>query len=247
MNKRSIGGLLAAAAVVSIGAVSTAQAAPAEKVDVCHVDGQGNYNIINISENAYQQHLDHGDQDVNEDGSCGALPGPTVTPGYSGLTEAGAVRFRAVNSGGEVYLGTPDLGVGGNRVETNISTWSATNPVTFSFDGTDLTTTVGGQTLTRAATGVAGCDPSLWDTVNIKVLDRDGVADSLDFNSVVVNGFPIGDFDGAPFGATEGPDWTVSGLDLSEGFDISGDIVVDGTWAGSAELDRVELTVGCTV
>ena len=35
--------------------------ARAAKVDVCHLNANGEYIVINISENAYQAHLDHGD------------------------------------------------------------------------------------------------------------------------------------------------------------------------------------------
>ncbi len=35
--------------------------AKATKVDVCHVEGNGSYHMINISENALQAHLNHGD------------------------------------------------------------------------------------------------------------------------------------------------------------------------------------------
>ncbi len=36
--------------------------ARAAKVDVCHLNGDGEYITINISENAFQAHLDHGDK-----------------------------------------------------------------------------------------------------------------------------------------------------------------------------------------
>jgi hypothetical protein len=52
-----------------------ASAAPAPKVDVCHYDADaGTFHKINISENAFQKHLDHGD----------AAPGEAVPtmPGY---------------------------------------------------------------------------------------------------------------------------------------------------------------------
>jgi hypothetical protein len=62
--------LLALAMLVSEIAV----AAPADKVDVCHLEGNGSYHLINVSENALPAHLAHGD----------ALPGDPVPgmPGY---------------------------------------------------------------------------------------------------------------------------------------------------------------------
>lgn len=48
-------------------------AAPAEKVDVCHSEGNGSYHKISVSPNAVPAHTDHGD----------ALPGEPV-PGMEG-------------------------------------------------------------------------------------------------------------------------------------------------------------------
>ena len=68
-----------------VGAGS-ASSAPAPKVDVCHVDGQGVVHLINVSANALPAHLAHGD----------ALPGPLALP--AGTT------FSASNSwGGPTY------------------------------------------------------------------------------------------------------------------------------------------------
>jgi len=46
--------LIAAMPVMSAGA-------GADKVDVCHLEGNGSYHLINISDNAYPAHIDHGD------------------------------------------------------------------------------------------------------------------------------------------------------------------------------------------
>jgi hypothetical protein len=45
---------------------SLAVAGPAPKVDVCHNDGSGVYVKINISENAFQAHVEHGDESPNQ-------------------------------------------------------------------------------------------------------------------------------------------------------------------------------------
>lgn len=60
--------------LTSLLLASVVSAAPAPKVDVCHLDDMGNYILINISENAFQAHLDHGDK-----GPGDAFPG---MPGY---------------------------------------------------------------------------------------------------------------------------------------------------------------------
>jgi hypothetical protein len=50
-----------------------AVAAPADKVDVCHLEGNGSYHKISVSDNAYDSHIAHGD----------AAPGDPV-PGMTG-------------------------------------------------------------------------------------------------------------------------------------------------------------------
>lgn len=57
--------------VLVVGVVAAmaaaAGAAPAEKVDVCHLDADtGTYHLINISENAFEAHVAHGDASPGE-------------------------------------------------------------------------------------------------------------------------------------------------------------------------------------
>jgi hypothetical protein len=48
--------------VVALLVISgTALAAPAEKVDICHLDEYGTYHLINVSGNAVPAHVAHGD------------------------------------------------------------------------------------------------------------------------------------------------------------------------------------------
>jgi hypothetical protein len=55
--------LLVLTLVLALLAVTPVSAAPAPKVDVCHYDAAADaYHLINVSENAYQAHFDHGDQ-----------------------------------------------------------------------------------------------------------------------------------------------------------------------------------------
>jgi hypothetical protein len=57
-------------------------AAPAGKVDVCHLDGNGTYHLINISENAFDVHVAHGDAAPSSPAGAPypGLYGSTVTP-----------------------------------------------------------------------------------------------------------------------------------------------------------------------
>lgn len=70
-----------------------------DKVDVCHVTGNGSFHVINISENAVQAHLNHGDS-LAVDGKCESdeeePPPPTKTedpakaPASATVTETAA-------------------------------------------------------------------------------------------------------------------------------------------------------------
>ena len=67
--------LFAALAAVLVGVfVFPVGAGAGIKVDVCHIEGNGSYHLINISENAFAKHVDHGD------GSPG-----DVVPGMDGF------------------------------------------------------------------------------------------------------------------------------------------------------------------
>ena len=83
-------------------AMPVAAGGPAPKVDVCHADGEGGFHLINISENAFQAHLDHGD----------VSPGDPV-PGHGGMVfgpdcavEAAPVTPIADGSFSNPYNGT---------------------------------------------------------------------------------------------------------------------------------------------
>jgi hypothetical protein len=247
--------LLAAMPMLSAGA------APAAKVDVCHREGNGSFHLINVSENALSAHLAHGDalpgdpvpgmEGKKFDEACNIVDaGPTVTPGYSGLTEAAGVRYRGNSSGNEIYLGIPDLGVGSNRVEASYpnvyANWQdGTYAVTFSFDqaANKIVTTIDGPGGTESLEYdfddllAPGCPTANWNTMDINVVDRLTTGE-LAFNNVMLNGFSLGNFDDEGW-----KNWTVSGFDFSQNFTVSGDMVVQG-WTGS-ETNKLQIVVGC--
>ncbi len=177
-------------------------------------------------------------------------PGPTVTPGYSGLTKAAAVRYRGNSSGNEIYLGIPDLGIGSNRVEASYpnvyANWQdGTYFMTFSFDKAEnkIVTTIdgtgGSESLEYDFDDLLppGCPVSDWNALDINVVDRLTTGE-LAFNNVMLNGFSLGDFDDEGW-----KNWTVTGFDFSQSFTVSGDLVVSG-WTGS-ETNKLSIAVGC--
>lgn len=75
-NWNNIGLSVAIAWVLSLGMMSPGGVYAAQvKKDVCHLEGTGDYHVINIAEPSWQTHDDHGDGDA--DG--GDVPG---MPGY---------------------------------------------------------------------------------------------------------------------------------------------------------------------
>jgi hypothetical protein len=65
--------LVALSLVTALLASGIAVAGPGDKVDVCHLEGNGSYHKISVSDNAYDSHIAHGD----------AAPGDPV-PGMEG-------------------------------------------------------------------------------------------------------------------------------------------------------------------
>jgi hypothetical protein len=88
--------------LVPIGSVAAAD----KKVDVCHVNGQGLYHLINVSVNALPAHLAHGD----------GLPGAPVAgnPGKNFTADCSVVEVRTL-------VDTVTVPSGGSTVPSNIS------------------------------------------------------------------------------------------------------------------------------
>ena len=175
---------------------------------------------------------------------CDETPaGPTVTPGYSDLTEAAGVRYRGESTGGEIYLGYPDLGTG-IRVEADTTWPDGTYKVAFSFDGTGtISQTVDGGLPLAWSVASPSCAIGSWNTLDVLVVDR-LTTGAITFENVMLDSFPLGDFGAFDVAGNPGfQNWTVSGFDFSNAFTVSGDLRVSG-WTGS-ENNKLQLTVGC--
>lgn len=166
---------------------------------------------------------------------------PSVSSGYDPTaTLEGAVRYKSLASGGdkEIYLGKPDLGIAGNRVQADAK-WVSSNDITFAFDGANTLSTnvvAGANKYALSYTLIPGCD---WNYMQIMVSSR-ATSGSVSLEDVILNGTALGSFSGAGWN-----NWMVTGIDLSSGFTLTGKLVLTGTQPSSAELNKVEIGVGC--
>ncbi|MBE3075336.1 MAG: hypothetical protein IMZ75_10385 [Actinobacteria bacterium] len=74
---RTLAGLTGMGLAAVLLAAPGAFAAPASKVDICHVTGDGSYQLINVAENAQPAHIDHGDvlaETNGLDANCAVVP-----------------------------------------------------------------------------------------------------------------------------------------------------------------------------
>jgi uncharacterized repeat protein (TIGR01451 family) len=180
---------------------------------------------------------------------------PVVSPGYDPTaTLKAAIRCRSFNSGpgGEIYLGKPDLGVAGNRVEndfyrgatcdgsTPYGSWQASNHVKFWYVPAD------GKIYSRVTASDDYCleysagDLGALNYVQLSVVNR-ASGTTVNFNNVKVNGHSVGNFVGSGWS-----NWMIKNINLTDGFTIEGDIVLEGTQPGG-ETNKVEIAVGYSV
>ena len=167
------------------------------------------------------------------------------------MTSALGSRFRSFNNTGgeEVFVGLHDLGVGSNRTAQNIS-WTKPGVhqvvVEYDADTQTLSTTVGSNpTISRSVT-TAVC--SAWDTAQLSVFNRDN-GTTVNFNNVVLGGFPLGSFNGGVGGDSvdDVKNWTITGFDFTQDFTMTGEVELAGTFGNSQELSRVEFLMGCSI
>jgi predicted ribosomally synthesized peptide with SipW-like signal peptide len=178
--------------------------------------------------------------------ACGELP--TVTSGQiAGLVGAAGVRYKAHNTGNDIYLGIDGLGTGSpSRVEGNQTFSDGTYPVTFAFDkaANRVTETVAGLTYDFTTHPAPTCAIGSWNALQLLVRSGAvGTTSTTAFNDVKLDGLSLGSFTGTTYpGAT----WSVTGFDFTSSFTVTGNLVVSGWWTGSPnENAKLDITVGC--
>ena len=167
----------------------------------------------------------------------------------------------------EFYLGVPDLGIGSQRVETEVcqpfgGCWGASADFTFEYDPTadELRATMswdGGAssytaTYPNFSTSYPGfgktSTPGEWSMIDIIAVCRDpGCTVSLTgIELTTAHGVQATGVDVvAPYSATD--PWVhyyISNQDLSEGFTMTGTLELDGTFTLGNEYSKMEIVFG---
>ena len=194
--------------VVVLACCLTARTATAAgNVDVCHLEGNGSYHLISVSENAKAAHIRHGD----------GLPGGPI-PGSGSFIGAGTMTTTAFGQVNLEFEGAgatfaPDCNSGQaagsfewDRVTGEVNSWAGPMvSISFAGDGQTVDFTV--RVDSAAGRNLVGCDISLRVTegpANVGMWAVIAVVDSPGGVCVAV-------------GEIQGP-WTID----------SGDIIVEG-------------------
>ncbi len=167
--------------------------------------------------------------------------GPVILEYYDPDAERkAAVMFQNFNNTGisyEVYLGFPDFPSGSEFIDSR-NLWELTTPnkVTFSYDPDSGYIRVWVNGVMREF-----YTDDLGKLNYIQVyLKHYGRNTSVQFNNVILNDDPIGDFTVA---YSNDKNWMVSSIDLSGGFILKGDILLSGT-QHSKDINMIEVTAG---
>ena len=225
--------LLVALPVLSVGAGG-------EKVDVCHSEGNGTYHLINISDNAYDSHVAHGDAHPGDpvpgvsgkkfDEACNVVDaGPVFGPGWdSTATVLASVTYRnLINPGGlNGYEGIITGGIQNDfyRGATCDGTtglygsWNPVNHVKIVYNPTTGILNAQIDAKYSYCLQYALGNPAKLDYMQLTVVNR-AAGTTVNFNNVVLNGYSLGDLV-----STGWQDWYVTGLDFTTGFTLEGDL-----------------------
>ena len=231
--------------------------AQADKVDVCHRRGNGSYHLINISSNALDAHLGHGDAlpgdpFPGQDGfifgvDCSPLDaGPTlvVTEGRNADPEAG-LRFSGV-SNSNVWLGVESLLVLANRVSADAGNPFVGGAFTLVYDG-DTTLGLTGPGAVNLVYNLAAA-PTCWDSLLV-IINDESAQGGVGIQQLQVNGELAGDFPPETNGEADRVGrpllraWTVTGVDFSQPFTVMG--MVDTEDLNDGNFVWAEIMAGC--
>jgi hypothetical protein len=185
------------------------------------------------------------------------------TPAFLGGFNTIGTRHRefesTVRGGGdqEHFLGRNDLGTAANRSAADHRYVLGDNAFSLTLVNGTLTSVMNGSSLSRADvftwSGAAADQP--FDTLQFAIRDgqagnglialTDLVLSGVDYSGNSLTNVALGSFSGVDGGGFRY--WAVTGLDFRQDFALTGKLSLTtptGAFAGSAELNRVELAIG---
>lgn len=195
--------------------------------------------------------------------AAAVVSGPSETSSFlSGFTTIGT-RHRefesTVRNGGdqEHFLGRNDLGNAANRTGADHRYVLGDNAFSLTLSNGTLTSVMNGNRLSIADvftwSGAAADQP--FDTLQFAIRDGQAGVGVIALNNLSLSGtnyfgtsvsnVALGSFAGVDGGGFRF--WTVTGIDFRQDFTFSGTLsltTASGNFAGSAELNRVEFTIG---
>lgn len=158
-------------------------------------------------------------------------------------TEDLAVRYKSfANTGSkEVYLGVPDLGVGANRVEAD-HVWAHPGPTGFLFSYSSSSDEIITALDSWPGSITFGLEEEYkLNALVFHVVERHAEGTEVKVDKLVINEEEI---DGK-LATTDGWNtWTVCTGDISDGFQVTGDITMEGSYSGGDESSKVEIIAG---
>jgi hypothetical protein len=177
----------------------------------------------------------------------------SVNPGAPTYTKAAGARFKGWNTGAELFLGPMLPPSALPRQEGNYNEFQTvgqkTYQITFAFDKVE--NTLSSSIASPGASvsfdfdtqGTPGCPAASWDVMQIYL--KDSRTDSaVALENVKLGLVNLGDFGSVDKAGVPGDqNWTVTGFDFSESFQVTADMLVDG-FLGNEGM-KVEFNVGC--
>ena len=178
-----------------------------------------------------------------------AAAGPTVTPGSLPTAQIkGLVKFRnfaPLATGFDVQVGPSEAVSANNGGDANYP-WGAVNAVSFAYNGNQLA--AGFPTLNGGVPGTVTYPGALSGRLNylqIDVICRHAGA-TVALKNVMIGATSLGDFTPPTCGgANDSHSWYVTGLDLTAGFTLTGNIHLSGfVGLSGQETSKVLIRVG---
>ncbi len=176
-------------------------------------------------------------------GAPSSVISPAIASRWKGFTSAG--------TNAALYLGYSSLDAAGDRSELGSINYlhPGNNAISFIYDkGADrLTAAINGSPLiynnigsrvNLFSSGAANVSEMNYLMVNM----GNSLTGSISLNNLILNGVSLNPFIGS--GSNYNNNWTITGIDFSEGFTLTGTITLDAGLYGNNEASKVEFSLG---